>query len=173
MISTPPLSYCSSDPKRVTYLVIGTPLPGGRTPPPRCYSSRPRSAPGRSTTPALGRIGGLGTRRGWSQDGDRPHHHGGELRDHVMHVGGVGHDAAQIRDTGMRELDHPILALLQGADERRPRRTADRAEPRRGAGAGLGLGRGPSDRDGQLHTSELQSHHELVCRLLLEKKKNK
>src|SRR5438034_2201418 len=37
----------------------------------------------------------------------------------------------------------------------------------RGAG-----GRGPADRSEE-HTSELQSHSDLVCRLLLEKKKKK
>src|SRR5437667_9199000 len=31
----------------------------------------------------------------------------------------------------------------------------------------------PEDRRSEEHTSELQSHHDLVCRLLLEKKKNK
>src|SRR5437773_9282304 len=40
-------------------------------------------------------------------------------------------------------------------------------------------GQGPGSRDGaqpdrsEEHTSELQSHHDLVCRLLLEKKKKK
>src|SRR6266540_3969748 len=31
----------------------------------------------------------------------------------------------------------------------------------------------PRDRQSEEHTSELQSHHDLVCRLLLEKKKTK
>src|SRR5437773_11592644 len=42
-----------------------------------------------------------------------------------------------------------------------PARTAGRAR----------RGRGP--RRSEEHTSELQSHHDLVCRLLLEKKKKK
>src|SRR5260370_21670988 len=54
-----------------------------------------------------------------------------------------------------------------------PRR---RRDPRRGT-AGVGDARQPSPRgDGvhrsEEHTSELQSHLNLVCRLLLEKKKN-
>src|SRR5437773_9051673 len=32
---------------------------------------------------------------------------------------------------------------------------------------------GAADERSEEHTSELQSHHDLVCRLLLEKKKNK
>src|SRR5437667_6131954 len=35
-----------------------------------------------------------------------------------------------------------------------------------------GEGRGPTGTRSEEHTSELQSHHDLVCRLLLEKKKN-
>src|SRR6266540_6775084 len=41
------------------------------------------------------------------------------------------------------------------------------AGPPRPAGCGCGARRGRSEE----HTSELQSHHDLVCRLLLEKKK--
>src|SRR5438034_3213419 len=41
-----------------------------------------------------------------------------------------------------------------------------------GEGDGLGLGLGPTPRSEE-HTSELQSHSDLVCRLLLEKKKKK
>src|SRR5437667_9187908 len=41
---------------------------------------------------------------------------------------------------------------------------------RRGDHACQGRGRGASRRSEE-HTSELQSHHDLVCRLLLEKKK--
>src|SRR5437773_6968114 len=36
-----------------------------------------------------------------------------------------------------------------------------------------GLHGGADPRRSEEHTSELQSHHDLVCRLLLEKKKNK
>src|SRR2546430_12230328 len=43
--------------------------------------------------------------------------------------------------------------------------------PRRGAGAPAGYGAG-GERSEE-HTSELQSQSNLVCRLLLEKKKNK
>src|SRR5437667_8127119 len=35
------------------------------------------------------------------------------------------------------------------------------------------VGTPPGDGRSEEHTSELQSHHDLVCRLLLEKKKNK
>src|SRR5215471_14270712 len=41
--------------------------------------------------------------------------------------------------------------------------------PRTGAGSALGL---PDCRRSEEHTSELQSRRDLVCRLLLEKKKN-
>src|SRR5437773_3394002 len=57
-------------------------------------------------------------------------------------------------------------------DARRPPRRAPRAgrttgdEPRGGRSPPRGLS-GRSEE----HTSELQSHHDLVCRLLLEKKK--
>src|SRR5437667_11482843 len=49
--------------------------------------------------------------------------------------------------------------------------------PLRGAGATAALPRIPvrqpeSAARSEEHTSELQSHHDLVCRLLLEKKKN-
>src|SRR5437773_2378193 len=45
--------------------------------------------------------------------------------------------------------------------------------PAQAVAASLGCGN-PTARDARSeeHTSELQSHHELVCRLLLEKKKN-
>src|SRR3712207_7155424 len=48
-----------------------------------------------------------------------------------------------------------------------PRRAEGVVPPRRGAGVGL-AGAGRSEE----HTSELQSRQYLVCRLLLEKKKN-
>src|SRR5476649_1489533 len=47
----------------------------------------------------------------------------------------------------------------------------DRFDQLAGAGAGFIFG-GELDRSEE-HTSELQSHSDLVCRLLLEKKKNK
>src|SRR5260370_20869108 len=43
------------------------------------------------------------------------------------------------------------------------------ADPQHGMPVGLALGRVPRSEE---HTSELQSHLNLVCRLLLEKKKN-
>src|SRR5437773_8614041 len=52
----------------------------------------------------------------------------------------------------------------QGAD-RSPHPEAALGDPQRPGAAGL---RARSEE----HTSELQSHHDLVCRLLLEKKKN-
>src|SRR5260370_18571110 len=58
---------------------------------------------------------------------------------------------------------------LPGPDQRRLRGPAD--EPRPGVGRrGIRAGR-EADRSEE-HTSELQSHLNLVCRLLLEKKKN-
>src|SRR6266540_3541737 len=58
-----------------------------------------------------------------------------------------------------------------------PARSAGRADGwGSGAAAGTGLWRGQRRRCGgrsEEHTSELQSHHDLVCRLLLEKKKKK
>src|SRR3712207_8175700 len=53
-------------------------------------------------------------------------------------------------------------------DERRPR---DRDDPPPGGGAGSGIGAEGRDGRSEEHTSELQSRHYLVCRLLLEKKK--
>src|SRR5437773_4589634 len=57
-------------------------------------------------------------------------------------------------------------------------RSQDLADPpvdRRGDRAVLELDAGALDRGlrSEEHTSELQSHHDLVCRLLLEKKKKK
>src|SRR5260370_32370137 len=49
-------------------------------------------------------------------------------------------------------------------------RAVARPRPRRGAGAGAVVRRRPTR--SEEHTSELQSHLNLVCRLLLEKKKN-
>src|SRR5437773_3455574 len=61
----------------------------------------------------------------------------------------------------------PRAGRAHGAAARRAARAA------RGAGsAGRGRGRARGARSEE-HTSELQSHHDLVCRLLLEKKKQK
>src|SRR5438132_9062143 len=52
-------------------------------------------------------------------------------------------------------------------------RRRTRARPGRSRGSGRTAGhRGPAARSEE-HTSELQSHSDLVCRLLLEKKKKK
>src|SRR5437667_8388835 len=53
-----------------------------------------------------------------------------------------------------------------GADCENPTRNAPEDKPVAGPATGL------SSRSEE-HTSELQSHHDLVCRLLLEKKKKK
>src|SRR5436190_24188122 len=54
-------------------------------------------------------------------------------------------------------------------------RTSANAQRAREAGQGDLFGRGGEEavRRSEEHTSELQSHSDLVCRLLLEKKKNK
>src|SRR5437667_5346893 len=58
---------------------------------------------------------------------------------------------------------------------RSPGAIPPRPTPRRGLVLALRIPRrrGASDPRSEEHTSELQSHHDLVCRLLLEKKKNK
>src|SRR5437773_8824435 len=53
---------------------------------------------------------------------------------------------------------------------RLPHRAAERIDRDRGARRRRAL-RGLADARSEEHTSELQSHHDLVCRLLLEKKK--
>src|SRR5260370_19265466 len=73
------------------------------------------------------------------------------------------------------------LPLPQRAAHRRPlaraRARGAQVEPRRGGSEGLGDGRRPAPaalrrrRRSEEHTSELQSHLNIVCRLLLEKKK--
>src|SRR5260370_37010411 len=57
----------------------------------------------------------------------------------------------------------------QARDARRPGVGAERVEPHPGIAVGSGFVPGRSEE----HTSELQSHLNLVCRLLLEKKKKK
>src|SRR5471032_3638274 len=56
----------------------------------------------------------------------------------------------------------PYTTLFRSRPSRRP-------TPRRARRIPAADARGRSEE----HTSELQSHHDLVCRLLLEKKKNK
>src|SRR5437773_7593445 len=59
----------------------------------------------------------------------------------------------------------PYTTLFRSRRDRAPR-AAQRRRAHRGGR------RGPARRDrSEEHTSELQSHHDLVCRLLLEKKK--
>src|SRR5438034_6697408 len=56
----------------------------------------------------------------------------------------------------------------------RRRRVRLRARPRQDSPDSAGSWRScPAPRRSEEHTSELQSHSDLVCRLLLEKKKNK
>src|SRR5260370_23590411 len=59
---------------------------------------------------------------------------------------------------------------LRARAVRRPRggEARSRGKPQRGGGAGRAA---PGRRRSEEHTSELQSHLNLVCRLLLEKKK--
>src|SRR5947207_11946957 len=58
-------------------------------------------------------------------------------------------------------------AAVQRADEEHPRRHAGRGEDSRV------VARARGELRSEEHTSELQSHSDLVCRLLLEKKKTK
>src|SRR5437773_8434550 len=55
---------------------------------------------------------------------------------------------------------------------RSARRDVRRAPTSSSAGAGAPR-HAPTEERSEEHTSELQSHHDLVCRLLLEKKKKK
>src|SRR5438034_7473162 len=62
------------------------------------------------------------------------------------------------------------VALPLLLDRRRPRDVRERVQA---ALDMVGLGHRRRHRRSEEHTSELQSHSDLVCRLLLEKKKNK
>src|SRR5438034_2317384 len=67
----------------------------------------------------------------------------------------------------------PYTTLFRSVDgEHRDRpRARERRAPVDGEDARVGM-RAPNDRErSEEHTSELQSHSDLVCRLLLEKKK--
>src|SRR5438034_9595621 len=77
---------------------------------------------------------------------------------------------------------HDALPISGGRGRSRLRagRAAAAHRPRRGGDRGAGGARGARDgrpgaplRRSEEHTSELQSHSDLVCRLLLEKKKTK
>src|SRR6266851_1819757 len=98
---------------------------------------------------------------------------GRHLVDHGGLGGGVG--VQHLDDLG---LGHDSLLTVGGGVTRAPtglrtRRTRPWMRRRRASGAysqrASARGAGRSEE----HTSELQSHHDLVCRLLLEKKKKK
>src|SRR5437773_7931080 len=59
----------------------------------------------------------------------------------------------------------PYTTLFRSCRTRRARKTRRMPSP--------GAGEPRRDVRSEEHTSELQSHHDLVCRLLLEKKKKK
>src|SRR5438034_2480772 len=71
----------------------------------------------------------------------------------------------------------PYTTLFRSHARARAARGGDRPRwPRDHRGRRMDGGRGParwSDARSEEHTSELQSHSDLVCRLLLEKKKKK
>src|SRR5215468_9255754 len=76
--------------------------------------------------------------------------------------------AASSRRAGSRRCPgYPILSRTAGISNQAPAITADRAWNVTGCSACSCL------RRSEEHTSELQSHHDLVCRLLLEKKTHK
>src|SRR3712207_8852033 len=68
-------------------------------------------------------------------------------------------DGFSLEDAALLRLRHPVRADLAGADLH-------------GAADEPALARQPRHRRSEEHTSELQSRQYLVCRLLLEKKKN-
>src|SRR5437667_8439446 len=72
---------------------------------------------------------------------------------------------------GARPRPRPSASRSRGPDRSRCRGSGEQGavRPRERAGAAPA---GPAARSEE-HTSELQSHHDLVCRLLLEKKKKK
>src|SRR5437773_9377898 len=67
----------------------------------------------------------------------------------------------------------PGLQLIRQLGRRQWRRTGPNSFTRTRSGQSriLSADRNPASRSEE-HTSELQSHHDLVCRLLLEKKNN-
>src|SRR5437667_3488611 len=66
----------------------------------------------------------------------------------------------------------PYTTLFRSSgDGRRGTALRPHDQSSRGDGRWLGAGAQPSPVRSEEHTSELQSHHDLVCRLLLEKKK--
>src|SRR2546427_8175554 len=71
-----------------------------------------------------------------------------------------GGDVAALDDRVLHALHHDVHA----------RRT--QAAPGGGIAAGIGCRQRPAEARSEEHTSELQSQSNLVCRLLLEKKKN-
>src|SRR5437667_8558280 len=65
---------------------------------------------------------------------------------------------------------HDALPISRASSATRPRLAGTRRGPAPGASPSAPGPRGKPRRSEE-HTSELQSHHDLVCRLLLEKKK--
>ena len=76
----------------------------------------------------------------------------GELRDHVVDVGVARQVTAEIRDTGVGERDHPLLALLQCAEHADVGRRTDDVEEGFAMGSRFGFGTGSSDRNGNLQS---------------------
>src|SRR5437667_2543232 len=79
-------------------------------------------------------------------------------RDRIRYLAVEHRGAGAARNRGIREAKNELIAFLDSDDEWLPGQ--------------LELQRSLMERSEE-HTSELQSHHDLVCRLLLEKKKKK
>src|SRR5437773_9176154 len=81
------------------------------------------------------------------------------------------HDALPICDSrSLRVPWRPFSFTAFTAGSHPPRGERDNGKP--GESRGRKAPRLPHALRSEEHTSELQSHHDLVCRLLLEKKKN-
>src|SRR5437773_10805755 len=95
-----------------------------------------------------------------------------QLRDDVV-VAGPELVLEVVHGAAGGKIDEEAARVLRGVAELLVVAVVDRAvEARVAAGTGVGsrlIAAGRSEE----HTSELQSHHDLVCRLLLEKKKQK
>src|SRR3712207_8053806 len=67
----------------------------------------------------------------------------------------------------------PLICFVTVTSQSTDLRTASSADLNVGCGAGIaGIASSPAASRSEEHTSELQSRQYLVCRLLLEKKKN-